>query len=194
MIPLVFFLLFFLSTLGNCKWSATLFFFSFLVTVCLDIGRADGLLCRRITATWSGKDIRLYSASRQRIPRQWPCTGFETVGCPMQNPSDESVLLAVIVRMTTTSGSALDTFARFHFSNSIHLCNNFLGWFFATCLDLKTTVYYTTIPPLISTALEEYKEAHMHHILISMAHESNVHENMDLRSNAGRRWGEKGWI
>jgi hypothetical protein len=33
----------------------------------------------------------------------------------MQNSSDESVLLAVLVRMTKTSGSALDTFARFHF-------------------------------------------------------------------------------
>jgi len=150
MIPLVFFLLLFILLVDTWELQVigdfVFLFLLFLVTVCLDIGQADGLLCRRITATWSGKDTRLYSVSRQRISRQSPCIGFETVGCPMQNPSDESVLLAVLVRMIKTSGSALDTFARFHFSNGIHLCNNFLGLVlrYLARLESNSILHYDT--------------------------------------------------
>jgi hypothetical protein len=45
-------------------------------------------------------------------------------------------------------------------------------------------MFYEDILPLILIAFEHHTEAHMHHILIQWAHESSVHENRDLRSNA----------
>lgn len=64
----------------------------------------------------------------------------------MQNPSDESVLLAVIVRMTTTSGSALDTFARFHFSKQHSFVQQLLGLVFRYLprLESNSILHYDT--------------------------------------------------
>jgi hypothetical protein len=130
------------------------------------------------------QDFRtILDLSRQRLPQPNAMHWIRIGRTSDAKIHQMSVLLAAIVQV----GLFWIPFARFHFASSIHLCN----CFFVTTPNRKQQ-YIMLRCHLNLNCIEAIQRNALHHTFTPGAHESDAHENRDLRSNASRTWGEKG--
>ncbi|UZP42420.1 hypothetical protein NXS19_010236 [Fusarium pseudograminearum] len=84
------------------------------------------VVCRRITATWDGKNSGPPSIYLDKDHTDRYALDSDWSDVPCKDSSDESALLAATVQV----GLFWIPFSHFHFASSIHLCNGLLKLLF----------------------------------------------------------------